>query len=200
MFPRIQADAARGDRSANHGGPLRDRAGHQSRASCGHSIFQVVPTGQGNPVAKRKPLDCSIDPRDVFLAVLKNAVAPEIARAEPQCASERLPAGDVLIVLIENRRISGRLPAEDALLRAAIFGKAAVPVEMVRAEIGDDGHVGAGGKTVEIVELKATQFEDGPFLRGDVVNFRKQAASDVSTESAGEAGGLQNRVGHRRRG
>ena len=86
----------------------------------------------------------------------------------------------------------GALPAQDRLLRPPVVFQTAVPVEMVGGEVGDDGNFRARRQAVEILKLKAAQFQHRPVVGTDVLNLGQQTAADVSPQMRRPSGGLEH--------
>ena len=104
----------------------------------------------------------------------------------PQAKSETFavngPGSRVVVVFIQNRNVVGRLPSQNGLFRLTIMVQVRMPVEVIRSEIGDDGHMGTHLQTIEIGQLKAAQFEHDKIVWLNLIDHRQQACSDVSPQ------------------
>ncbi|GIS59181.1 MAG: hypothetical protein CM1200mP2_14060 [Planctomycetaceae bacterium] len=75
-----------------------------------------------------------------------------------------------------------------------------VPVEVIGAEIGDDGDVGSNLLPVEMFKLEAAEFEHHPVVGADRTKFSQQAAADIATEPGDLTRRGEDGVNHRRGG
>ena len=83
-------------------------------------------------------------------------------------------------------------PLEDAELRVAVCLEAAVPVEMVRLEVEEDGDV--AGERVDVLELEARQLADDPCVVAGGLGRVGESATDVSGDLDRAPGGTEHRA------
>ena len=120
-----------------------------------------------------------------------------LGRVEQQAGSWRGPRAHVGIVGVEHRNLVRGLMTQNRLFGATVVFDRAVPIEVVRREVRDDGDFGSGANFIEIFQLKTTQFEHGPVGRSNVVDLVEQTVSDVPAQSRHETGLPQDGVNHR---
>ena len=122
-----------------------------------------------------------------------------ITPAEIPPPSARRPLPHIGVIPIQNRPLLARLPAQNTLLRLPISVQRFVPIEMIRAEVGDDGDIGGRLQPVKFFELKAAQFQHTPVIGLNVVNFGQQTLADVPAQPRAHSGRLEDGMDHCRR-
>ena len=100
------------------------------------------------------------------------------------------------IVCIQHNHIAFILRREDPFLGQRIILKAAVPVQMVRGNVQDDGN--AGMKALRALQLKARNLEHRPGLIRALVDQLHHRNTNVSAHQRRLAGLLKN-LAHQRR-
>ena len=92
------------------------------------------------------------------------------------------PAGDEVVIVIEDGDVGRLLEMENVLLRGGVGGHRVVTVEMVGKNIGDDGNVRGPLDLRGFFEHEAGEFEDDPVGVADGGQIEEEGFADVAAE------------------
>ena len=100
------------------------------------------------------------------------------------------------VVGVEHKEVVGGLRGKDTLFGAGVVLEGAVPVEVVRRDVEDDGDLGM--KLLGAFELEAGDFKDRPGFVCALVDERDDGDADVAADQGVESGCFEDFADQRR--
>ena len=148
-------------------------------------VRQVVPPTEPHAPRQVCPFLRASQPKHQFRSFQKSAVVQRLLDGieHHPAASVLLPRPHLGVVGIEDRHVLGALKPQDVLLRRDVGRHRPVPVQMVRADACDHGHVRAPPDRRQVFQLETRKFQDDGLVRADLAHLVQEALADVASHA-----------------